>query len=295
MKFDLEMQTAKTQLEAMGYEVEKPNSAEDEPEGVDFDKDAKLKKSYIDEHFRKIDDSDAILVVNMDKNDVPNYIGGNTLIEIAYAYAQGLEVFLLNAIPDVSYVDEIRGMHPIILDGNITALDEYFNALPLVMMSTESPVKHRAVSRGLRRAGIKVRTEGKKIESGVQEQPASVNETYEGAVNRHQGLSAMGTTADYLVTIESGQHQLHADHNVFGCSVIIFEKVGNERKIGIDFDVELPKSMTDRIPAEFPDAGVLVQKVYGSKLKDPFPYFTNNKLTRTKILESAVYNIAVQL
>ncbi len=295
MQFDPDMSTAKKQLEKLGYEVDKPNVVEGHVYADNLDENADLKKGFIDEHFAKIDDSDAILVVNHTKHDVEHYIGGNTLMEIAYAYAQGLEIFLLNPVPEISYGDEIRGMHPIILDGDVTAIDVYFKSLPLVMMSTESPVKYRAVSRGLRRAGIRVQIDGKKIESGVAEQPASVEETYDGAVNRHKGLAEMKSNADYLITIESGQHNLHKDHNSFGCSVVIIEPKDKERKIGIDFDVELPRSMTDRIPSEFPDAGVLVQKVYGSKLKDPFPYFTNGKLTRTKILENSVYNLAVQM
>lgn len=291
------MAAAQAALEAQGYEVERPDIKEGEFAGgvravlADTDK-----RRYIDEHFAKIDTSDAVLVINESKNGVAGYIGGNTLLEIGRAYAQGLEIFLLNPVPDVSYADEIRGMQPIILSGDISGVNEYFKGLPLVMMSTESPVKHSAISRGLRRAGIRVRTDGKKIESGVAEQPVSVNETYDGAVNRHEGLAAMMTDgAEYLATIESGQHKIHDEHNVYGCSVLILEKAGGTRKVGIDFDIELPKAMTDRIPSEFPDAGVLVQQVYGSKLKDPFPYFTNGKLTRARILENAVYNLAIQL
>lgn len=53
--------------------------------------------------------------------------------------------------------------------------------------------------------------------------------------------------------------------------------------------------MTDRVPSEFKDLGELVQKQYGSLVKDPYPYFTNQKLTRAKILENALYNVIVQL
>lgn len=291
------MAAAEATLQAQGYEVERPNIKEGEfVDGVRAALADTDKRRYIDEHFAKIDTSDAILVVNEAKNGVDGYIGGNTLLEIGRAYAQGLEIFLLNPTSELSYADEIRGMQPIVLNGDISGVDDHFNGLPLVMMSTESPVKHSAVSRGLRRAGIRVRIDGKKIESGVAEQPASVNETYDGAVNRHEGLVSMKVDgADYLATIESGQHKIHDGHNVYGCSVLILEKVGGARKVGIDFDIELPKAMTDRIPSEFPDAGVLVQQVYGSKLKDPFPYFTNGKLTRARILENAVYNLAIQL
>ncbi len=67
-------------------------------------------------HFQKIIDSDAILVLNYDKNGVKDYIGGNTLMEMALAWHLSKKIFLLSAIPkELSYEEEIFGMNPIIL------------------------------------------------------------------------------------------------------------------------------------------------------------------------------------
>ena len=285
-------------LQEDGYEVEKPNVAEEQAYTDDTAKNAAIKRGFIDRHFRKIDDSDAILVINETKKGVDNYIGGNTLIEIAYAYAQGLEIFLVNPIPEVSYADEVSGMAPIVINGDIKNINDYFAKLPLVMVSTESVLKHRALSRGMRRAGIKVRFDGIKVDSGVSEQPASIEETYEGALTRQKNLHQLikdRTDIDYIATIESGYHKVHRDHNVFGCSVVVIEKKGSDKKVGIDLDIEFPKSATDKVPSIYPDLGVLAQEEYGANSKDPFPHFTNNKLTRTKVLENAVYNVAIQL
>jgi non-canonical (house-cleaning) NTP pyrophosphatase len=291
------MAAAAEALRAQGYEVDKPNVVEGHVYTDNLDANADLKRGFIDEHFRKIDTSDAILVINEDKNGVAHYIGGNTLIEIAYAYAQGLEIFLLHPVPEVSYADEVRGMHPIILDGDLAKLDEYIQSLPVLAVSSESPVKHQALSRGLRRAGIRTRVMGVKVASGVNEQPISIEESYEGAVNRHANLKALPEASDaaYLATIESGYHTAHKDHNAFGCSALVIEKVGGEQKIGVDLDIEFPRSMTDKIPHDYPDIGVLVQQEYGSTLKDPYPFFTGGKLTRARVLENAVYNLAIQL
>lgn len=284
-------------LRIQGYDVDKPNVVEGHVYADNLDDNATLKRGFIDEHFAKIDTSDAILVVNDSKNGIENYIGGNTLIEVAYAYVQGLEVFLLNPVPEVSYADEVRGMHPIILDGDLQVIDDYMQTLPVLAVSSESPVKYTALSRGLRRAGIRTRVVGIKVASGVNEQPVSIEESYEGAITRHANLKA--AMADegvaYLATIESGYHTVHKDHNAFGCSAIVIEKVDGEQKIGVDLDIEFPRSMTDRIPHEYTDIGVLVQQEYGSKLKDPYPYFTGGKLTRARVLENAVYNLAIQL
>lgn len=295
MTFDSLMKDAKTTLEKAGYEVEKPNSEENRAYGADKERNAALAYRFITEHFARIDSSDAVLIVNGVKNGIENYIGGNTLMEITYAFSQGLEVFLLNPVPDVAYADEIRGMQPIVLDGDIAKIDEHFAALPLAYMSTESPVKQTAVSRAFRKAGVRIRIDGKKVDSGVNEQPMTIEESYDGALNRHANLKKLGVAADYFVTIESGQHPAHKNHSLFGCGVVIIEPKNAEPRIGIDLDVEFPQEMLDKVPSEYPDLGVLVQKEYGAILKDPYPYFTNNKLTRAKVLENAVYNVVIQL
>lgn len=145
------MMAAQETLEAQGYEIERPNVKEGEfvdgARAVLSDSD---KRQYIDEHFAKIDASDAVLVINEAKNGVDGYIGGNTLLEIGRAYAQGLEIFLLHPVPEVSYSDEIRSMQPVVLNGDLANIDEYMNSLPVLAVSSESPVKHLALSRGLR-------------------------------------------------------------------------------------------------------------------------------------------------
>ncbi len=71
-------------------------------------------------HFRKIDESDAILVTNYEKNGVENYIGANTFLEMGYAFGSGKKVFVLNALPEHSpFIEEILGMQPTVFGGNI--------------------------------------------------------------------------------------------------------------------------------------------------------------------------------
>jgi non-canonical (house-cleaning) NTP pyrophosphatase len=261
------------------------------------DKRADLKNSLIQDHLNKITASDAVLIFNKDKNGVANYIGGNTLMEMAFAYAQGIEIFLLNAAPDQGYTDEILGMKPIILGGNVEKIDDYFKQLPKTFVSSKSPVKLRAVSRGMRRAGIRTRVIAKPTESNVAEQPRDIDETYEGAQNRHSSLKKLtvNDSPTYFATVESGLYTAHPKHNVFSSTVTIIEKVGQKQKVGISVELEYPKEMTDKVPSVYPDLGVLVQEEYGSELKDPFPFFTHGKLDQLKLVENAMFNVAVQL
>jgi len=73
----------------------------------------------IKRYYNLIQESDAILVVNMDKKGIRNYIGGNTLIEMAFAHVLGKRIFLLNGVPEMSYTDEIKDMEPVVINGDL--------------------------------------------------------------------------------------------------------------------------------------------------------------------------------
>uniref|UniRef100_A0A7C4XVJ2 Uncharacterized protein n=1 Tax=candidate division WWE3 bacterium TaxID=2053526 RepID=A0A7C4XVJ2_UNCKA len=69
--------------------------------------------------------SECILVVNHTKNNIENYIGGNTLLEMGFAFVNKKPIFLLNPIPELNYSPEIIGMKPAILNGDLTILREF--------------------------------------------------------------------------------------------------------------------------------------------------------------------------
>lgn len=98
------------------------------------------KAEAIMEHFDKIAWSDAILVANYDKvvealphlpphstsprsaNNVKGHIGGNTLMEIGLAFFLKKKIYLLNEVPELSYKEEILGVKPVILNGDLTKI-----------------------------------------------------------------------------------------------------------------------------------------------------------------------------
>lgn len=76
---------------------------------------AKIQNDLISEHFRKIDESDAIYIANFNKNDIKGYIGGNTFLEMGHAFYRKIPIFLMKDIPKVSYKEEILAMKPIVI------------------------------------------------------------------------------------------------------------------------------------------------------------------------------------
>ncbi len=79
-------------------------------------------EDLIKRYFRLISQSDAIIVVNVEKNGIADYIGGNTFLEMGYAYALDKSIFLLNNIPNLGYKDEMIAMKPIVLNGDLNRI-----------------------------------------------------------------------------------------------------------------------------------------------------------------------------
>jgi len=77
------------------------------------------KAEAIMEHFDKVAWADAILVANYDKNNIKGYIGGNTLMEMGLAFFLKKKIYLLNQIPELPYKEEILGLEPILINGDL--------------------------------------------------------------------------------------------------------------------------------------------------------------------------------
>ena len=117
----------KEKLEEAGHEITLPNSYE-EPL-----KEEEMKKISKEEHLKwksemfklqniKIEDNDAILVLNFDKGENKNYIGGAVFLEMFKAWELGRKIFLLNDVPESIMKDEIIGFNPTIINGDLSKI-----------------------------------------------------------------------------------------------------------------------------------------------------------------------------
>ena len=123
--------TIKSELESFGLEVIIPDVAEKMRESGDYDvthyktwfgnpNDYHRKTALMKAHFAEIEKGDAILVLNYEKNGTANYIGGNVLMEMTIAFYLNKPIYILNEIPeDSAYLEEILGLQPITLNGNL--------------------------------------------------------------------------------------------------------------------------------------------------------------------------------
>jgi nucleoside 2-deoxyribosyltransferase len=114
----------KAELENNGHVVELPNSfdnpeSENEIRGMGNEVHAKWKEKMFDRSIKVIEGCDAVLVLNFDKNEYKNYIGGATFLEMYDAFRLKKKIFLYNQIPEGILMDEIIGFAPIVIEGNL--------------------------------------------------------------------------------------------------------------------------------------------------------------------------------
>lgn len=78
-----------------------------------------ISKDLIRWNWDRLQKDEAILVINLSKKNIENYIGGNTFLEMGFAYVSNKKIFLWNNIPDMLYTDEIKAMQPVVINRDI--------------------------------------------------------------------------------------------------------------------------------------------------------------------------------
>ncbi|MCX6753214.1 MAG: hypothetical protein NTW62_02635 [Candidatus Nomurabacteria bacterium] len=114
----------KESLKKSGHIITLPNSydnplKEQEMKNVGIAEHSKWKGEMLRLQKEKVNMNDAILVLNFEKNGQANYIGGATFLEIYMAFELGKKIFLYNPIPESFLKDELLGMNPLIINGDL--------------------------------------------------------------------------------------------------------------------------------------------------------------------------------
>jgi hypothetical protein len=118
----------KEKLEELGHIITLPNSFEDpffeiRTKEESKEKHIEVKAMFLKEQAQKVRKNDAVLVVNLEKSGQKNYIGGATFLEMFKAFELNKKIFLYNPIPEGILENEIIGMNPIILNGDLKLIN----------------------------------------------------------------------------------------------------------------------------------------------------------------------------
>ena len=128
MQFTDKMLEVKKELQKLGHDAFVTDlhkamigKADEEIEKIKLHQ--KYNMDAIREFWNAMQGADAVLVLNYDKNGIKNYVGGNTLMEIGFAYVLNQKIFMLNPIPEMPYCEsEIKAVKPIIINGDFSKL-----------------------------------------------------------------------------------------------------------------------------------------------------------------------------
>ena len=130
MHFAKQMLETKRLIDNMGHEALIPSDTEDcvKNPGLNMDFEHCVRTQIDKECFDKIEESDAILILNYPKNGISGYVGGATLMEIGVARHLNKKIFFLHGLPreeELRYALEIKLTQPIVLRGELENLSEY--------------------------------------------------------------------------------------------------------------------------------------------------------------------------
>jgi hypothetical protein len=111
-------------LENAGHTISLPNCFDDPGTEARYrnkgkEEHAKWKASMLKHSAGVINNMDAVLVLNFEKNGVKNYIGGATFLEMYDAFKLNKKIFLYEDIPEGILKDEISGFSPIVINGEL--------------------------------------------------------------------------------------------------------------------------------------------------------------------------------
>jgi hypothetical protein len=122
------------ELKKLGFKIKIPKTANTMKRNNDFDvshyktwfknkNDYHKKTKLMLGHFKKVIESDAILITNFEKNGIKGYIGGNTLMEMLVAFLNKKPIYIYNKPSEkLSTIEEIYGLKPKIINGDLTKI-----------------------------------------------------------------------------------------------------------------------------------------------------------------------------
>jgi inosine/xanthosine triphosphatase len=114
-----------------------------------------------------------------------------------------------------------------------------------IHLGSENPVKLDATTECLHEVeGLSFELIGKDVDSGVNPQPQSLNETVEGAVNR---AKAALQDADFAIGLEDGIFPVPGEERIFMNICICAISNGQQTHYGTSSAFEYPQEITDLV------------------------------------------------
>lgn len=166
-----------------------------------------------------------------------------------------------------------------------------------ILIGSKNPIKIQGVTKAFEDVfSVSINPEEQNIESGISNQPLSIEETITGAKNRAENLAKNYNNYEYYVGVEAGMYKLCNEH--FSITwVYIINRSGN---IGIGSSTSLmviPK-VYKGVFEDQKEMGDVLDALHNRKnMKQSEGYvgiMTNNVYTRKRVIYDATYMALVR-
>jgi len=161
-----------------------------------------------------------------------------------------------------------------------------------VLIASKNPVKINSVQIGFGRVfkGERFSFNGVSVSSDISDQPMTVDETYQGAINRINNMKISGEVADYYIGIEGGLEIFNDQYYAFAWVVIDNgQLVGKARTASFMLPPEIVKLIETGM--ELGEADDIIFKQSNSKQK----HGAIGILTKELHNRTGYYSTAVEL
>lgn len=129
-----------------------------------------------------------------------------------------------------------------------------------IIVGSKNPVKINAVKKAFSKYFENTEVEGKKIKSGVSDQPMNIEESYRGALNRAEKVME-AYDCDFAVGLEGGLEEL--SFGTTTCGLIVILGKNGEKGIGTSARMVLPDSYVSELKKETSELGDLIARDTG--------------------------------
>jgi len=123
------VEAVRKSLEEKGHTIILPNSYEDpfieeRIKKLSHEEHISWKREMLKLSEEKVRESEALLVLNYEKNGQKNYVGGATFLEMFKGFEFGKILYMYNPVPEGMLKDEIEGMSPLVINGDLEKIIE---------------------------------------------------------------------------------------------------------------------------------------------------------------------------
>lgn len=114
------------ELRANGLTVSAPEMTEESIDWKNLPEEEVVERKgrFARRHFANIALAKCVLVCNYEKNDVADYVGSSSLMELTAGFVYEKPLFLLNPVPFQDSREEILALEPTVLNGDLSLLTE---------------------------------------------------------------------------------------------------------------------------------------------------------------------------